>query len=74
MNYHKVSARLTARGQGSTIRIDGKEIEHLAHVVIEAGVGKTTMVTLTFYADVVMDDEADGVHVAEFRHLRSDIP
>jgi hypothetical protein len=74
VNYHKVHALLTARGHGSKVRIDGKEIEGLTHVAIEAGVGKITTVTLTFYADVSMEGEAaDGVHVPEFRHLRSDV-
>lgn len=58
---HRVEIVAGLTGRDTTVRIDGKPIERVVSVKIEAGVQKVTLVTLQFFAEAKVEGPAEVV-------------
>ena len=71
--YHAVTFKCGAGpiGKDFNLEIDGKRINHVTNVTIEARIDALTRVTLEFYADVDIDVVAI---LGETNHIAEDEP
>jgi len=76
--YETVHLVLTPTGHSSRVFVNGREVQGLLSVKVEASVEKLTTVTLSFYAQVSAEgadaDDVTARAIEEYRHLRSGEP